>query len=157
MDDHISLGQRKHIYELENEPKEQPNRVFTCKELAIKVIMDCKATAAHKFRTRLGFKGENMQTQYNVLGYRIDLYFHDSKLAIKTDENGQSDRHIDHEIKRQKVIEEKPGCEFIRTDPGRENLNIFEAIKKVFRHIKLFSNQLTKQSTKKALIEKNSM
>ena len=23
------------------------------------------------------FEGENMQTQYSVLGYRIDLYFHD--------------------------------------------------------------------------------
>ena len=22
------------------------------------------------------FEGENMQTQYSVLGYRIDLYFH---------------------------------------------------------------------------------
>ena len=60
--------------------------------------MDCTTTSAHKFRIRLGFKqcdvilrkeqsvltkimnsyqGENMQTQYNVLGYRIDLYFHD--------------------------------------------------------------------------------
>ena len=57
--------------------------------------MDCRTTA-HKFRTRFGFKqydviltkelrmltkmkssfeGENMQTQYNVLSYRIDLYF----------------------------------------------------------------------------------
>ena len=26
------------------------------------------------------FEGENMQTQYSVLGYRIDLYFHDYKL-----------------------------------------------------------------------------
>ena len=34
------------------------------------------------------FEGENMQTQYNVLGYRIDLYFHDYKLAIEIDENG---------------------------------------------------------------------
>ena len=23
------------------------------------------------------FEGENMQTKYSVLGYRIDLYFHD--------------------------------------------------------------------------------
>ena len=26
------------------------------KQLATKVIMDCRKTAAHKFRTRLGFK-----------------------------------------------------------------------------------------------------
>ena len=56
--------------------------------------MDCRTTAAHKFRARLGFKQydvvitkkqsvltkikisfqrENMQTKYGVLGYRIDL------------------------------------------------------------------------------------
>ena len=45
------------------------------------------------------FGGENMQTQYNVLGYRIELYFHDYKLAIETDENGHNDRNIDYEIK----------------------------------------------------------
>ena len=32
------------------------------------------------------FEGENMQTQYNVLGYRIDLNFFDYKLAIEVDE-----------------------------------------------------------------------
>ena len=29
------------------------------------------------------FEGENMQTQYNILSYRIDLYFHDYKFAIE--------------------------------------------------------------------------
>ena len=58
------------------------------KELAIKVIMDCKTRAVHKFQTILGFKqynailtkeqtvlmkikisfkGKNMLTQYSVL------------------------------------------------------------------------------------------
>ena len=31
------------------------------------------------------FEGKNVQTQYNVLGYRIDLYFHDCKVEIETD------------------------------------------------------------------------
>ena len=29
------------------------------------------------------FEGENMQTQYHVLGYRVYLYFHDHKLLQK--------------------------------------------------------------------------
>ena len=29
------------------------------------------------------FERENMQTHYSVLGYRIDLYFHEYKLAIE--------------------------------------------------------------------------
>ena len=47
------------------------------------------------------FEGQNMQTQYNVLSYGIDLYFHDCKLAIETDDNGHSDRNSDYKIKRQ--------------------------------------------------------
>ena len=93
--------------------------------------MDCRTTSALKFRTRLWFKqydailtkeqsvltkimssfeGENMQTQYNVLNYGIELYFHDYKLAIEIDENGHSGRYIDYEIKRQKEIEQELGC-----------------------------------------------
>ena len=88
-------------------------------KLAIKRIMDCRTRSVHKFRTRLGFKqyhailtkhelmvtkimssfeGENIQTENNFLSYRIDLYFLDYKLAMEIDENGQSDRIIDHEI-----------------------------------------------------------
>ena len=40
------------------------------------------------------FEGESIQTQYNFLCYRIDLYFHDYKLAIEIDENGYSDPHL---------------------------------------------------------------
>ena len=36
--------------------KRQPNWPFIEKESAKKVIMDLRATARHKFRTRLGFK-----------------------------------------------------------------------------------------------------
>ena len=75
-------------------------------KLAIKVIMCCRATSPNIFRTRLGFKpcnailikeqsvltkiislfeGEYMPTQYKVLSYRIELYFHDYKLAKEID------------------------------------------------------------------------
>ena len=47
---------RKHKYKLVDELKKQCNRIFIDEKLAIKVIMDCKATSSHKFRTRLGFK-----------------------------------------------------------------------------------------------------
>ena len=46
------------------------------------------------------FEGENMQTQYNVLSYVTDLYFHDYNLLIEIDKSGHSDRNIDYEIKR---------------------------------------------------------
>ena len=96
-------GHRKHRYKPLDEPRKQPNIIFIDKELATKVIMNCRTTAGYNIRTRLGFKqydviltkeqsvltkikilfeGENMQTQYTVLHYRIDLYFHDYKLLV---------------------------------------------------------------------------
>ena len=74
------------------------------------------------------FEVENLQTQYNVLSYRIDVYSHEFKTAIEIDENGRSRRIIDYQIKRQKAIEQKLGCTFMKIDPGKEEFNIFRAI-----------------------------
>ena len=46
-----------------------------------------------------------MQTEYSVLGYRLDVYLHDYKLVIEADEFGHDDRSIDYEIQRQKAKE----------------------------------------------------
>ena len=46
------------------------------------------------------FEGEDMQTQDSILRYRIDLYFHKYKLAIKVDELGHADRNLSDEIER---------------------------------------------------------
>ena len=91
------------------------------------------------------FEGENMQTQYTVLNYRIDLYFHKYKLAIEVDELGHADRNLSNEIERQKALEKELDCVFIRINPDEENFNIFKEINKIHRHIK--------KSTKKSLID----
>ena len=44
------------------------------------------------------FEGENMQTHYRVLGYEIDIYFHDYKLAVEIDEKDHRDMHVNREI-----------------------------------------------------------
>ena len=41
------------------------------------------------------FEGENMQMQYTVLVYRIDLYLYDFKLEIEVDTTGHNNRNID--------------------------------------------------------------
>ena len=73
--------------------------------------MDCRTDNSCSLKKKLGFKlhnvintkeqtiinsikdtfeRENIQTQYSVLGYRIDLYFHKYKLAIEVDELGHN-------------------------------------------------------------------
>jgi very-short-patch-repair endonuclease len=57
------------------------------------------------------FNGEKMITQYKVIGYRIDLYFLDYKLAIECDENSHNDRNPDEETIGQNAITKKLKCE----------------------------------------------
>ena len=95
------------------------------------------------------FEGEDMQTQYTVLTYRIDLYFHKYKLAIEVDELGHNDRNVGHKIQRQKVLENELNCIFIRINPDEKDFNIFKEINKIHRHI----TESTKKQTKKSLID----
>ena len=108
-------------------------------------MINCKEQAVLE-SIKDSFKEEDMQTQYTVIGYRIDIYFHEYKLAIEVDGLGHNDRNIDYEIKRQRAIEKELGCVFIRINPDEENFNIFKAINKIQRHIK--------KSMKKSLIDK---
>ena len=158
---------KKHRHELVDEPIEQPNRRFLHIDLALKIIMGCRTDESCSFKTNLGFKlhdvvntieqpvinsikdafeGEDMQTQYSVLGYRIDLYFHKYKLAIEVDELGHADRNINNEIERQKALEIELNCVFIRINSDEKDFNIFKPINEIYRHIK--------KSSKKSLIDK---
>ena len=84
------------------------------------------------------FEGENIQNQYSVLGYRIDLYFHEYKFAIEVDQLGHTNRNINNEIERQKALEKELNCIFIRINPDEKDFNIFQEINKIHRHIKTF-------------------
>ena len=87
--------------------------------------MDCRTDESCNFKRDLGFtlhdviktkeqtvinskknvfEGENMQSQYTVLNYRFDLYFHKYKLAIEVDKLGHNDRSADYEKQRQKTL-----------------------------------------------------
>ena len=48
------------------------------------------------------------------LSFRIDVYFNKFFLAVETDEKGHTDRASIFEEIRQKALEKKLGCEFIR-------------------------------------------
>ena len=81
------------------------------------------------------FKGENMKEQYTVDGYRIDLYFPTHKLAIECDEFGHKDRDIGYEVTRQKYIETKLACTFIRYNPDAKDFDIFIVINSIMKYI----------------------
>ena len=132
-----------------NESTKQSHTRFIHVDLALKVIMDCRTDESWKFKRNLGFKlhdvintkeqsvinsikdafeGENMQTQYSVLSYRIDLYFDKYKLAVEVDELGHADRNVNNEIKRQRALERELNCVFIRINPDEPHFYIFREL-----------------------------
>ena len=78
------------------------------------------------------------KTQYSVLGYRTDLYFHKYKLAIEVDELEHTDRNVNNEIERQKALERELNCVFIRINSDEKDFNISKEINNINRHIKKF-------------------
>ena len=117
---------KKRRCELVNELIKQPHRRFLRDGLALKIIMNCRTVESCNLKRNLGFRlhdvintkeqtvtntikdafeGEDMQTQYIVIGCRIYLYFHKYKLAIEVDELGHNDRNIEYEIQRQEALE----------------------------------------------------
>ena len=150
---------KKRRCELVNKPIKQSDRRFLNIHLALKIIMDYRTDKSCSLKKKLEFKlddvintkeqtiinsikdtfeGENIQTQYSVLGYRIDLYFHEYKLAIEVDELGQINRNINNETERQKALEKELNCVFVRVNPDEKDFNIFKEVNKIHRHIKIF-------------------
>ena len=74
-----------------------------------------------------------MRTEYYFLGYRIDLYFPDYRLAIEIDEFGHCDRCIEYKKERERILKKEFNCVIIRVSP--EDFNILKAINKINRHI----------------------
>ena len=80
------------------------------------------------------FTGYETIKQYQILGYRIDLYFIDYKIAVECDEY-EHKYQLEEDKKREEEIKGKLGCEFIRFNPDDKNFNIFLVINKIMRKI----------------------
>ena len=138
--------------------KGSKHSMYVHEDILIPIIMQSRLSDSKtiKFRSDLGFnqinlilkkeqsviesirdtfKGEDIRIQYTVLGYRIDLYFYEHKLAIEIDELGHNDRNTDYEIKRQREIEKELNCVFIRTNPDAADFNINKLNNQILKHI----------------------
>ena len=88
------------------EPRQNFRSLFGFKEHDIMKVIE--KTTLEPLRDT--FERENIQTDYKFLGYEINLYFPDYKLAVEIDEKDHQNRDISREIERQKALEKKLGC-----------------------------------------------
>ena len=73
------------------------------------------------------YEGENMKTQYRVLTYKVDFYFHEYKLAVEIDKKGHKDRNEDYEKQNEELIKKEFNCELIGNNPDEENFKMSKA------------------------------
>ena len=52
--------------------------------------------------------------------FRIDVYFNEFLLAVEIDEKGHTDRDFIFEEKRQKALDKKLGCKFIKINASND-------------------------------------
>ena len=88
--------------------------------------------------------------------FRIDIYFYECFLAIEIDEKGHTDRDIIFKEKRQKALEKKLGCKFIRinTSNAKNSYDLDYEVGNVQAFIDEFKNKEIKKLEKKLIKEK---
>ena len=165
---------RKYKIDRERLIKGSKHSMYVHEDILIPIIMQSRLSDSKtiKFRTDLGFnqinlilkkeqsviesirdafKGKDIRIQYTVLGYRIDLYFYEHKLAIEIDELGHNDRNTDYEIKRQREIEKELNRVFITTNPDAANFNMNRLKKQIYKHIIKSKEEKLKANLKKII------
>ncbi|KAA6417338.1 MAG: hypothetical protein FRX49_12667 [Trebouxia sp. A1-2] len=85
------------------------------------------------YHLKEAFKGCNMQEQFAVGDFRIDLYFVDQKIAVECDENGHRGRDLGAEIARQQFITKQLDCKWVRFNPDAKDFSIFAVINNIMR------------------------
>ena len=81
--------------------------------------------------------------------FRIDVYFTEYLLAVEIDEKGHTDRDVILEEKRQKALEKKSGCKFIRVNTGKEGYDADYEASRIQTFISKFKDRQIKKLNKK--------
>ena len=86
--------------------------------------------------------------------FRIDIYFTKYCLAVEIDEKGHTDRDLIFEEKRQKALEKKLNCTFIRINTSRENFDADYEASEIQAFISRFKdNEIKERDNKNKKLE----
>lgn len=82
----------------------------------------------------------DIQFQYPVKEYRIDMYFPKYNIAVECDENGHQAYCKENEAKRHDVISTCLQCRWVRYDPYASDFDIFGLINRLYCEIDMQRN-----------------
>ena len=95
---------------------------------------------------------KKIQTDKNESEYilfKIYIYFTKYSLAVEIDEKGHTDRDLIFEEKRQKALEKKLNCKFIRINTSRENYDADYEVSTIQAFISQFKDNEIKEKYNK--------
>ena len=78
--------------------------------------------------------------------FRIDIYFNEYFLAVEIDEKGHTDRDLIFEEKRQRALEKKLNCTFIRINTSKENYDADYVANRIQTFISNFNKKKKKRT-----------
>ena len=81
--------------------------------------------------------------------FRIDVYFTEYFLAVEIDEKGHTDRDLIFEEKKQKALERKLSCKFIRINTSKKNSDADYEASIIQRFISKFKDKENENKIKK--------
>ena len=81
--------------------------------------------------------------------FRTDVYYNEYLLAVESNERTHVDRDLIFEEKRQKALEKKLGCKFIRINTSKEGYDADYEVNRIQTFIIKFRERQLKQSNKK--------
>ena len=101
-------------------------------------------------------KNQADKNECKYILFRIDIYFSECFLAVEIDEKGHTDRDIIFEEKRQKALEKKLGCKFIRinTSNVKNGYDLDYEVGNGQSFIDEFKNEKIKKLEKQSIKEK---
>ena len=79
---------------------------------------------------------------------RIDVYFTEYLLVAEIDEKGHTDRHLIFEEKRQKALQKKPNCKFIRINTSKGGNDADYEASRIQSFIRKFKDRRLKKYNK---------
>ena len=88
-----------------------------------------------------------IHTEYTL--FRIDVYFTEYFLAVEIDEKGHTDRDLIFEEKKQKALERKLNCKFIRINTSKKNYDADYEASIIQRFISKFKDKENENKIKK--------
>ena len=77
--------------------------------------------------------------------FRIDIYLAKYYLAVQIDEKRHTDRDLIFEEKRQKTLEKKLNCTFIRINTSRKNFDVDYEASRIQMFISQFNDNKNKE------------